>query len=86
MTLSKSTKRKLLRTRIALRQTVYRIFRINRERRKVPYSSDPQAREQAINDELKVLNKIAEKQAALVQLYEHEVQTVAQHEREPEAV
>ena len=83
MTISKATKRKLLRTRIALRQTVYRIFRINRERRKIPYSSDPIAREQQINEELKVLNKIAEKQAALVQLYEHEVQTIATPEPEP---
>ena len=83
MTLSKATKRKLLRTRIALRQTVYRIFRINRERRKIPYSSDPAAREQRINEELKVLNKIAEKQAALVKLYEHEIETAAADEPQP---
>ena len=80
MTLTKSAKRKLLRTRIALRQTVYRILRINRERRKIPYSQNPEARQQKINEELKMLNKIAEKQAKLVQLYEHEVETMTQQE------
>lgn len=74
MSILKNTKRKWLRARISLRETMYNILKINRERKKLPYSKNPEKKEARLNDELRILNKLADKQAKLVRLYELKIQ------------
>ena len=66
----RSIKRKLLRTRIALGQTVDRILDINRRRKHLVLLSNREEREEKLNEELRVLNQIANQQAQMVRKYE----------------
>lgn len=68
--MKRSIKRKLLRARIALNQTIAKILDINRKRKKLQLYEDLPKREVELSEELKLLNKIADRQAKLVQRYE----------------
>jgi hypothetical protein len=63
-------KRRLLRARITLNQTIQKILEINRKKKALPYLPNPQQEQEVIYEELKVLNKIAEHQAKLIKHYE----------------
>jgi hypothetical protein len=63
-------KRRLVRARIALNQTIHRILEINRKRKRLTFSTNPGEKEERLAEQLKVLNKTAEQQASLVRRYE----------------
>lgn len=67
-------KRRLIRAKIKLNQTIHQILEINRKRQKLPYLQNANQQKVAMDQELKVLNKIAEHQAKLVQHYENKVE------------
>ena len=67
---TRSLKRKLLRAKIALNQTIQNILEINRTRKKLPYLDNYLKKEAALEEELKVLNKIAAQKAKLIRKYE----------------
>lgn len=82
MSLLRDTKRKWLRAKISLRETMYNILKINRERLKLPFYKKPQTKlrkEEELNNELKILNKLATKQAKLVQLYSRRLREKERH-------
>lgn len=72
----RSMKRKLVRARIALNQTIQKILEINRNRKRLSFYPDPGEQEEQFTEELKVLNKTAEQQAHLVRRYEMHLSTV----------
>ena len=69
----RSMKRKLLRARIALKQTIDRILDINRRRKHLTSLTDRYEYEAQLDEELKVLNSLATHQAKLVDKYETEL-------------
>lgn len=69
--MTRSIKRKLLRARISLNQTVHKILDINRRKKELRYANNTQQKERALKEELRVLNKIAEQQARLIRHYEN---------------
>lgn len=66
-------KRRLIRARIKLNQTIQQILEINRNRQKLPYLQNADERKYSMEQKLKVLNKIAEHQAKLVRHYENKI-------------
>lgn len=66
----RSIKRRLIRARIALNQTMQKILDINKSRKQLPYVQDKHEKQEALNEELKVLNKVAAYQAKLVRRYQ----------------
>ncbi|HMQ48273.1 MAG TPA: hypothetical protein PKA00_12695 [Saprospiraceae bacterium] len=66
----RSIKRRLIRAKIALSQTMQKILDINKSRKQLPYAQDKQEKQQELNEELKVLNKMAAYQAQLVRHYQ----------------
>ncbi|MDX1667755.1 MAG: hypothetical protein R3350_11010 [Saprospiraceae bacterium] len=66
---NRTRKRKLLRAKIILNQTLQKILDINHKRKKLKYTSDPQTKNQSLSEELKVLNKVAAQQAKLIERY-----------------
>lgn len=70
---SRSIKRRLLRARISLHQTVQKILEINQSRKKLPFFENRQEKAAMIDQELKMLNKIAFNQAKLVKHYERKL-------------
>jgi len=63
-------KRRLIRARIKLNQTIQQILEINRNRKKLPYQQNAIQAKKGMDERLKVLNKTAEQQAKLVRHYE----------------
>ncbi|MCB0634181.1 MAG: hypothetical protein R2824_05720 [Saprospiraceae bacterium] len=68
--MKRSIKRKLSRARIALNTTIEKILDINRKRKKLQIAGDVTPLGEELNQELKLLNKIADRQAQLVRKYE----------------
>ncbi len=68
--ITRSMKRRLLRARISLNQTIQKILEINRKKKGLPYVQNAKQEQEVIYEELKVLNKIAEHQARLIKHYE----------------
>ncbi len=66
----RSMKRRLLRARITLNQTIQKILEINRKKKGLPYVKNLKQEQEVIYEELRVLNKIAEHQAKLIRHYE----------------
>lgn len=66
----RTIKRRLVKARIALHQTIQKILDINRKKKELPHQKDVETKDAALNVELKVLNKIAEQQAMMVKKYE----------------
>lgn len=67
----KSIKRKLFRTRMSLQHTVQKILDINKKKKRLAHQKKIQRQKEALNEELKLLNKLAEQQARLVRRYEY---------------
>jgi len=67
----RSIKRKLVKARIALNQTVQKILDINRKRKNLTYLENANIQRQHLETELRVLNKIAEQQVGMIKKYEH---------------
>ena len=65
-----SIKRRLLRARVTLNQTIQKILEINRKKKTLPYRPNARQEVRKINEELKILNRIAEHQARLIRHYE----------------
>lgn len=76
---NRSLKRRWLRTKMALGQTVDKILSINRRRKWLSSSADFANDMEEIDQELKVLNKIADHQARLLKKYETEISTVSKN-------
>jgi len=68
--MKRSIKRRLLRAKITLNLTLQKILDINRLRKQLPYLDNPNKAQRELKEELRVLNKIAEKQALLIRHYE----------------
>gem|GEM_PF-1170528 len=66
----RSIQRRLLKARISLNHTIQKILDINRNRKKLEYSRRAEDRERHLNEELRVLNKMAEYQDRLIKHYE----------------
>lgn len=69
----RSLKQRLLRTRIALKQTLNRILDINRKRKALNELVEFKEHSAKLEDELKVLNHLASNQASLVRKYENDL-------------
>lgn len=67
---SRIIKRRLVKARSALNQTVQKIMEISRIKKTLPYMPDPHSKEASIGEELWLLNKLARQQAQLVKHYE----------------
>jgi len=63
-------KRKILRTKILLGQTLQKILDINKKKKKLAYLENRTEIEENLQMELKVLNKIADQQFRLIKHYE----------------
>lgn len=68
--IKRSIQRRLLKARISLNHTIQKILDINRNRKKLEYSRQAEIREQRLNEELRLLNKMAEHQDRLIKYYE----------------
>ena len=64
-------KRRLLKAKMTLNQTIQKILDINRNRKKLPYFEDATLRRKNLELELKILNKLAEQQVTLIKRYEN---------------
>ncbi len=73
MSTRKQLKYKYLKTKIALSQTIQQLLEINRKRRF--FKEDP-AREDQLNEELRVLNATAEIQARSMKSYKQSIQAL----------
>lgn len=71
--MTRTIKRRLLRARIKLNQTIQSILNINRTRKHLVHLDPVDAVDKSVSlqEELKVLNKIAANQAKLIQHYEN---------------
>lgn len=72
----RSMKRRLVRARIALNQTIHKILEINRKRKRLTFYANPDQKEEHLMEQLRVLNKTAEQQAKLVRRYESQLDHV----------
>ena len=68
--MKKSIKTKLVRAKVALNTTIEKILDINRKRKKLQLYDNLTVEEDELNQELKLLNKIADQQAKLIRKYE----------------
>lgn len=80
MKVSRSIKRQLVKARNSLHQTINKILEINVKRKKLERKKEARNGREKLNEELRVLNKIAAQQAKLVRLYERKL---GDREREP---
>jgi len=67
---SRSLKRRLVKARSALSQTIQKILDISRKKKSIPYAPNPEIKEADMGEELWMLNKLAKQQAHLVKHYE----------------
>lgn len=67
---SRIIKRRLVKARSALYQTIQKILDISRIKKTIPYAENPEVKEAGISEELWLLNKLAKQQAQLVRHYE----------------
>lgn len=68
--MKRSIKRKLVRAKIALNTTIEKILDINRKRKMLQITDEADPKGDELSQELKLLNKIADRQANLVKKYE----------------
>lgn len=71
MSTRRNLKYKYLKTKMALGETIQSILEINRKRRF--FRQDPNLR-QDLNEELKILNAVAENQARSLKVYEQRIE------------
>lgn len=70
MSTRRNLKYRYLKTKMALNDTIQAILDINRKRR---FFRDDTSRRKALDEELKVLNAVAENQALSLRNYEHRI-------------
>lgn len=70
---SRALKRRWLRTKIALNQTVQKILDINKRRKMLTVVENAWAYEEQLQEELRVLNRTADQQARMLRRYELEL-------------
>jgi hypothetical protein len=75
-----SMKKKLLRTKYALNQTVEKILEINRKRKNLSFFKNRKKKEEVLEQDLLLLNKIAERQARMVRKYERLIATTGENQ------
>jgi len=69
--IKRTIKSRLDQAKITLSQTMGKILDINRKRKVLPHDpSIKKDQEQALSEELRLLNKLAEQQAVLIRRYE----------------
>lgn len=68
-----SIKKKLLRTRYALSQTVQKILEINKKRKNLTFFKNSKKKEESLEQDLELLNKIAERQHRLLIKYQQSI-------------
>ena len=73
--LTRSIKRRLLKAKISLSNTIQQILDINQQRKKLHFFENAHLQRELLEDELRVLNKVAEQQAKLIQSYEKVLST-----------
>ena len=78
---SRLLKRRWLKTKIALSQTIQRILDINRRRKVLSHAENTENFEQQLQEELRVLNRIADQQARMLRKYEADLTLQLQEER-----
>lgn len=66
----KAAKSKLDKAKFALQNTLKRILEINKKRKELSFTKKTPELYLKMKNELKILNKVAETQAILVQIYE----------------
>jgi hypothetical protein len=71
MSTRRNLKYKYLKTKIALNKTIQSILEINRKRR--TYGKD-RVQQQVLNEELKILNAVAENHARSLRVYEQKIE------------
>lgn len=71
MSTRRNIKYRYLKTKMALNETIQAILDINKKRR---FFDRDERRKKALNEELKVLNAVAENQALSLRTYEHRMQ------------
>lgn len=83
--IARNIKRKLLKARIKLGQTLQSILYINREKKQLPHlaPAEAQHKEMTLMETLKVLNKTAANQAKMIRRYEEALGTVSEREDKP---
>jgi hypothetical protein len=70
VSMKRSIKRKLVRAKVALNTTIGKILDINRKRKKLQAYEELAGKEEELSQELKLLNKIADRQAKIIRKYE----------------
>ncbi|MCB0651574.1 MAG: hypothetical protein KDC85_09900 [Saprospiraceae bacterium] len=75
-------KKKFLRTKYALSQTVHKILEINKKRKNLSFFKNSKKKEEILEQDLVLLNKIAEKQANLLRKYEQIIYSTPNQEDE----
>ena len=68
---TRSIKRRLIKAKISLHNTIQQILDINQQRKKLHFFKDAPQQKELLEDELRVLNKVAEHQAKLIKSYEN---------------
>ncbi len=71
--MKRALKRKLIKSRNTLNHALQRILAINRRRKKLSTSPQWKSQEQQVAEELRLLNKIAQQQALLIEHYENKL-------------
>lgn len=71
--MKRSLKRRLLRSRIALNNTIHTILNINKKRKNLQFKEDARQEQDKLNEELKLLNKLATHQQLLIKKYERDL-------------
>ncbi len=67
---NRSIKRRLIKAKMSLSNTIQKILVINQKKKHLPFVEEPHKKRELLEDELKVLNKLAEYQANLIKGYE----------------
>lgn len=67
---TRSIKRRLVKAKISLSNTIQQILDINQQKKKLQFFENANQQREQLEDELKVLNKVAEHQAKLIKSYE----------------
>ena len=69
--MNRTIKRKMLRAKQALNHTIQKILDINRKKKQMIHLENALHRQQDLNEELRMLNKMAEHHARIVQHYQN---------------
>lgn len=68
--MTRAIKRKWLKAKLTLDESIHRILEINRRKKHLSFFPNNNQQEKDLNEELRLLNRIAEQQAHLLKHYE----------------